>query len=273
MGSDLVSVIALRRADQHVSCRRITGCLSVEATGVVIRNVAIRCSSGLSGEDANGTGVVKIDNGASATVVNASLDGRSGTHACLWHEGASMVAKRVNCRGVDDGVFTWTGPGDNGNNFRLTRSYFHDFTLKTSNGHVDGFQTEGTSYGLIADNTFLMTSDGGNDANSAIAIWNAYRDSHDIVVRDNLIAGGGFSVYAEDYSPSEASPEGGYRVDRISLTDNVFSRLLYGCVGFYGVWFPRGAPSDGWRRSGNVLLEGGASLDNGNPSFKGQPCI
>jgi hypothetical protein len=97
-------------------------------------------------------------------------------------------------------------------------------------------------------------------------------DSSDFLVSRNLIAGGGFSVYAEDYSPSEASPNGGYTVTDVRFVDNVFSTRLFPCVGSYGVWFSRGAPTDGWRRAGNRVLETGQNLDNGNPSAGGRSC-
>jgi hypothetical protein len=91
-------------------------------------------------------------------------------------------------------------------------------------------------------------------------------------VSDNLIAGGGFSVYAEDYSPSETSPSGGYSVTDIHFTNNVFSTHLFACVGSYGVWYTRGAPSDGWQRSGNKVLETGQTIDNANPTANGHAC-
>jgi CubicO group peptidase (beta-lactamase class C family) len=96
--------------------------------------------------------------------------------------------------------------------------------------------------------------------------------SADITVADNLLAGGGFTVYAEDYSPSEASPAGGYTVTGVTFTNNRFSNVHYGCVGGFGVWFPRGAPSDGWRRSGNTVLETGQNVDAGNPTSGGRTC-
>lgn len=271
LGGSLTSVRTLRRDGQRIQCRAITGCLAVEARNVLIRNVRIRCSSGSTGEAANGSGVIKIYGGASATVVSTAIDAARANHSCIWHEGARMAVRRVDCWGANDGIFSWSGDGGAGNDFRITRSYFHDFTTETANGHVDGYQTEGASKGVIAGNTFLMTSDDDKAANAAISIWNGMRDSRDIMVRGNLIAGGGFAIYAEDYSPSEDSPQGGYVVERVTFRDNLFSRRLYGCVGYWGVWFHVG-PTDGWHRQGNRLLETGESLDGGNPSYDGQSC-
>ncbi len=253
----------------------VKGCLHIDAPGVVVRDVVVTCTSGRSGEAANGTGVIKIENGASAVIRRVKLNGRRGVHACVWHQGTRAVMARMNCRGVNDGVFSWADTSysnTTGDHFRLLHSYLHDFTERTANGHIDGYQTEGARHGVIRHNTFLMTSDDGNQSSSALAIWNSRRSSSDIAVSHNLIAGGGFSVYAHDYSPSEANPAGGYGVTDITFSDNVFSTRLFECVGFWGVWFPRGSPTDGWRRSGNSVLETKQDVDAGNPSASGRTC-
>jgi hypothetical protein len=61
-------------------------------------------------------------------------------------------------------------------------------------------------------------------------------------------------------------------VTNIRFTDNVFSTVHFACVGNYGVWFPRGAPSDGWKRTGNVVLETRQNIDSQNPTVGGQLC-
>jgi hypothetical protein len=38
------------------------------------------------------------------------------------------------------------------------------------------------------------------------------------------------------------------------------------------VWYPRGAPTDGWNRSGNVVLETGQNIDKVNPTYQGWTC-
>jgi hypothetical protein len=98
------------------------------------------------------------------------------------------------------------------------------------------------------------------------------RDSDDFLIDNNLAAGSGFLMYAEDHNPSEQSPGGGYSVTNIVHTNNRFSTALYPCAGRWGVWYPRGAPTDGWHRSGNVILETGENVDSSNPHVNGQLC-
>lgn len=268
--------ITVSTAGATISCQNITGCLNITAANVMVTNVKIACNSGKTGTAANGTAAIFVDDGASATVNHVEINAMNGVHSCIWHQGTSLSVTAVNCYGADDGIFSWADTSyssTTGDHFTIADSYFHDFTIKTSNGHVDGYQTEGAGNGLIDHNTYLMTSDSGNnDTDSAVAIWDSLKSSHDITVQDNLIAGGGFSMYAEDYDPSEASPAGGASVTNIVYTGNKFSNHLFGCVGLYGVWYPRGNPTDAWHRSGNMVLETGQNVDSANPTYQGASC-
>jgi Domain of unknown function (DUF4082) len=246
---------------------KISGGVNVTAKNVVIKNSWITNSAG----GVDGSGVVTVQPGASATIDHSLLDGLNATHTCIWHMGASMVATANECTGVNDGIFSWAatvGVDGTGDNFTIADNWLHGFTTQAANGHIDAYQTEGAKNGVIRHNTF----DVAQDQTSAIAIWNGRKSSANIAVSNNLIQGGGFSIYAEDYSPSEASPAGGYSVTNITFTDNRFSNSRYACVGTYGVWYTRGAPSDGWHRSGNVLLETGQNLDSNNPTVNGWEC-
>ncbi|MDX6337478.1 MAG: hypothetical protein QOG05_4818 [Streptosporangiaceae bacterium] len=275
--------IRITTANTVISCQAIQGMLDIEARNVTVRNSVIVANSGKTGEAANGTAGIKVEDGASAVIDHVTINGDEGVHACVWHQGTSLVVRAVNCYGSNDGIFSWADHGysrTTGDHFVISDSYFHDFTDKTSNGHSDGYQTEGASAGLIQHNTYEMTA----GADSAIALWDSLRDSRGISVKDNLITGGGFAIYAEDYSPGDGAPGdpravGGYSVSDIRFTGNVFSTYAAGCVGKFGVWFDRpgwppygGGPTDGWLRHGNRVLETGQNLDHGNPSGPGLSC-
>jgi len=215
------------------------------------------------GETVNGTGVIQVLPGASVTIERTTLDGELGVHACIWDEGTNLVARGNDCMNVNDGIFIWDT-----DNFTIEDNYLHDFTTETANGHIDAFQTEGASHGVIRHNTFDVTE----GQNACVAIWNSRANSDDYLVENNLMAGSGFAVYAEDYSPSEQSPAGGYSVTNVRFLNNRFSTVHYDCVGSYGVWYPRGNPTDAWVRTGNVVVETGESIDSGNPHVNGQLC-
>ncbi len=273
-GGSITRTIAVTKPSTVISCESVHGMLDIEAPNVTIENSVVVANSGKTGEDANGTGAIKVEDGASAVISHVKINGDDGVHACIWHQGTSLTVNAVNCSGSDDGIFSWadsSSPGS-GDHFVIKNSYFHGFTTATSNGHEDGYQTEGASFGLIKHNTYKMTA----NADSAIAIWDSLKSSSDIRVRHNLITGGGFAIYAEDYDPGDGGPGdpsavGGFTDTGISFVNNVFSTHASGCIGQFGVWFERpwppydGGPTDGWRRSGNRVLETGENVDNGNP--------
>jgi hypothetical protein len=262
-----------------INGERITGNLTITGQNVTIKNSLIL----YSGSGGGGSGAIKILAGGSATIDHVEINGQTAVHTCIWHEGASLTVKAVNCHNVEDGIFSWESDNgvDNGNgdNFTIEDSYIHDLGGNESNGHLDGYQTEGAKNGVIRHNTFGISA----DASGAISIWDSLKSSNNILVENNLISGGGFSIYAEDYSPSEATnsspnnPVGGYTVTNIVYTNNKFSTIHSSCVGSFGVWFFRsawtyqGGPTGNWgangnTRTGNKILETGFNLDNGNPS-------
>jgi len=251
---------------------QVNGSLTINAQNVTIRNSLINYSGGGGG----GSGAIKILSGASAAIDHVEVDGNSAVHACVWHEGASMTVNALNCHDIEDGVFAWadTGTASSGNNFIVQNSYIHALNANESNGHWDGFQTEGAAGGVLHHNTFdLPTS-----ASGAISIWNGQKNTDNILVDNNLVTGGGFSIYAEDYSPSESNPVGGFTMTNVRFTNNRFSNRLSTCVGEWGIWFYRssstwpyhGGPTGDWgangnTRSGNTIIETGYNLDSGNP--------
>jgi len=319
--------MTINTANTVVNCKNITGGIAVNAQNVTIQNSKVSFDGGGEG----GSGVISINDGASAIVDHVDIDGLNHTHACIFNSGLkgstlqySLVAKNVNCHNVNDGMFSWFWQIDSshwntegaGSDFIIQDNYFHDFTQNAANGHIDGFQTEGAWNGTISHNTFKMfetpndvtVSGGGMD--SAIALWDDFngtptaaqggidRTVNNINVLNNLIAGGGFSVYAEDRSPGsgapgDTSPVGGNEEKNIHFTNNKFSTFLNGgCVGDFGIWFYRGpaeenpnliwppyngGPTGDWgansnTRSGNIVLETGENVDNNNPHSGGRLC-
>ncbi len=257
--------------------KQINGNLTINAQNVTIKNSFISYSGGGGG----GSGAIKILSGATATIDHVEVNGNSIVHSCIWHEGSSVTITYVKCHDIEDGIFSWadTGNADSGNNLTMEKTYIYNLNATESNGHWDGYQTEGAVNLVLRHNTFRTLTNG----TSAIAIWNGQKTSDNILADDNLIKGGGFSVYAQDYSPSEASPAGGFVMTNVRFTNNKFSNVDSGCVGDYGVWFFRsswtyqGGPTGNWGangnvRSGNKVVETGASVDSGNPTVNGVLC-
>ena len=267
-GSSTTGRVSITAANSVVSCQRITGALIIAAPNVTVRDSIVSFDGG----GGTGGGAIVVDDGASATIEHVEVDGLNHTHTCVWHQGTSVTIDAMNCHGADDGVFAFARlaySATSGDNFTIKNSYFHSFTKNAANGHMDGFQTEGASNGVISHNTFLMPT----DANAAIAIWDGEKNANNISITGNLMAGAQFTVYANDYHPSQSSPSGGNSVTNITFTNNSFSTHAAPCVGVWGPWYTtnnayQGGPTDGWHRSGNKILETGASVDGGNPTCR-----
>ena len=259
----LTRIIRITAPDTVISCQDIQGMLDVEAQNVTIKNSVIESNSGETGEAANGTAGIKIEDGGSAVIDQVRINGDDGVHACVWDQGTSEIVNAVDCYGADDGVWSWADSSyssTTGDHFVVENSYFHDFTTRTSNGHEDGYQTEGASDGVIRHNTYQMTI----GADSAVAIWDSLRSSRNIKV--------------DDGGPGDPPASGGFSVTHTRFIGNVFSTGADGCVGQFGTWFDRpgwtydGGPTDGWHRHGNTVLETGQNVDNGNPAGNGLSC-
>jgi uncharacterized protein YjdB len=232
------------------------GGLTINAKNVIVRNCWITSSFG-TGETVNGTGVIKVLAGATVTIEHCLLDGDNRTHAGIWHEGAGTIARANNITKVNDGFFVWYS-----SNFLLEDNYIHDLTDQASNGHIDGFQTCGAKHGILRHNSILIKQ----GQNAAVNVDNGNGDTDDILLENNLMAGGGFTAYAHDSNPSGDLPSGGYSTTNIKFINNAFTRVYYPYVGYYGVWFPRGRPTDKWIRLGNYVVETGENIDEKQPA-------
>ncbi len=310
LGSSTKDITNINTENTVIECKDVKGSLNITAQNVTIKNSKVSYDAG-GGLSVGGSGVIKILDDASATIEQVELDGMNKTHACIFNLGVkgntlkySMVVKRVNCHNANDGIFSWySSPGskypskypNTASDFIIEDSYLHDFTEGAANGHIDGYQTQGTSNGIIRRNTFNVfirpgdTHVEGGGLNSAMAIWNVSNNVNNYEISNNLISGGNFTIYAYDRHPEVKPPEnggngvGGYYVKGVKVLNNSFSNYFNKCIGKYGVWFERpkwpplfGGPTGGWSsdnsnpdanyRYGNSVLETGLDLDSGNPS-------
>ena len=190
----------------------------------------------------------------------------------------------MNCFGVDDGIFSWADNGysrTTGDHFTIKNSYFHDLTTRTSNGHEDGYQTEGASFGLIAPQH--LPDDrrrGQRDRHLGLAaqLEEHHRPAQPHHRRRLLHLRRG--LQPRRGRPGSASAAGGYTDTKIRYIDNMFSTRVSGCVGAFGVLASPGRPggrttagrTDGWHRRGNRVLETGQNIDKRNPSRHGALC-
>lgn len=263
-GTSTTGKVTITEDNAVLSCQRFSGTVVIQAKNVTIRDSSVT----VDGQGGNGGGAIVVNDGGTAVIEYVEIDGLGRSHACVWHQGEGVTVTAIECRGMVDGLVAWPRTEFSptaGDNFVLRDSYFHSFTHAASNGHIDGFQTQGATNGVIEGNVFDMPASG----NSAVSIWNTRKNASDIQVIGNLMTGGQFTVYAQDNHPSTTG-SGGNTVTDITFTNNRFSTRADVCVGNWGPWYhdPKlsysAGPTDGWNRSGNVIVETGQNIDGGN---------
>ena len=192
----------MRSNNTVVNAISISGCIIVEAYGVTIKNSKVGC--------------VRIE-GDAANSANAPLTIQDTEIVCpigSWNTGirfSNFSAIRVNIHGCENGL-------DIGNHVTLRDSYIHDLATG-ADLHTDGIQSGDGSNSTIEHNTIY-----GADT-SAININHdaGGPQTHDVLIRDNLIAGGGYALFC----PIPAT-------SNFQITDNQFSTIFSPKVGQFG---------------------------------------
>ncbi len=198
------------------------GCIDVTAPGVVIRNSKVSCPSSRSGY-----AVFSRDGGFSGTpllIEDSEIDCANTNGTALGE--ALFTAIRVNIHGCENG-------GDLNQNITIQDSYVHDL-YNSAAAHTDGFQMGGGHYvnGQVVAGALNVTfdhntifgigADGSFGRTSAI-ISNRGGDTN-ILIQNNLLAGGAFTLYCE-----QGAKGNNYRV-----ISNAFTRAFSQKVGFFG---------------------------------------
>jgi hypothetical protein len=175
----------------------VSGGISVEAAGVIIRNSVIHGS---------GSYGVYVRSG-SVTISDSEIYGFENAIA-----GDSWTALRVDIHGT-------TGDGVKlGSNVLLQDSWIHDMTPSAS-AHADGAQMQsGERNVTIRHNRIDMTA--ARSANSALFLAPDLGPSTDgpVLVEGNYLDGGNYTVYCVD------GDDGAYVVGNITFRNNVFGR-------------------------------------------------
>jgi len=226
------------------------GCLTVRASGVVIKNSKITCGSGYS---------LYVDDASfnpawtPLTVQDSEIDGQVSASSCFGEGWANF--RRVNVHGCENGF-------DTNQKLDVRDSYVHD--LKGgSTAHADGLQMAcghwtGTGNGcasgyapgaldvtLIHNTIYGVHSDGSLGTSAIISNKGTNIDTN-ILIQNNLLAGGAVSLYCQ-----QGSKGNNYRV-----LDNHFSTRFSSKGGAFG--FSTDCSDE--TQSGNVVHETGSPL-------------
>ena len=183
---------------------------------LTIRDVEIQCP-GASG-----------DKGVQAS----NVPGGFGDHA------RNFTAIRVNVHACEDAFFV-------DDNFTVQDSYIHDLT-DCPTCHNDGFQIFGETNGqniLVQHNRIYAIDTSGLQFNQTVSPPPTFSN---VDVTENLMAGGGFTLYCPQVTPTD-----------FNVTNNAFSTIFFPTVGGF---LPSTECADDENWSGNFVYETSAPL-------------
>jgi hypothetical protein len=215
----LNGVVTLDRPGEVLEDKQVTGSIVVTAPNVTIRNVRLVVTDpnyGISvkpGGDWNGAGAkllvdhVDIDMHGELGVKAIAFNGYTLRHAFV-HDGADCAHFSADVT-ISDSLCV-LGPDANGDGWPDNTRFC------TSPEHLDGFQTNGATGAVIRHNTVRNPC----AQTSAIALFGAVRD---VTVADNLLAGGGYTLYCG--SPNATD---------VRVTGNRFARTWQPQSGRFG---------------------------------------
>ncbi len=189
------SGLTLSTPGQVYDSKDVTGCITVTAANVTIKNSRVKCNDGY-GIWSRSTGLL---------VQDTEVDCNSTTGTGIV--GGSFTARRVNVHGCENGASA-------DDNVTIADSYIHDL-FEGPGSHVDGIQVASNSTGLLFDHNRILNA---NSETSAIIGG----DSATETVSNNYLSGGGFTLYC---SPNFA----GFKV-----FNNRWGRQYWPNGGYYG---------------------------------------
>jgi hypothetical protein len=190
----------------------ITGGVIIQAPNVTIKNCVIT---------SNQWYVVLFDwstNSSNGTVENCEIYG-SGSNIAPGNHGVvgGHLVEGNNIHDVEQGIAPESGSTIQGN-------YVHDLNNPQSDPHYDGILILGNSSNItITGNTIINQ----HTQTDAIMIQNPQGPVSNIIVDNNKLIGGGYTVYS-DASHSNSPITG------VQITNNDIGRGLYGPVYFTG---------------------------------------
>lgn len=198
--------MTVTKANTVIEARDIKGSVTVQATGVVIKNSRV-----------SGTGMwgVRVAPGGSLTIVDSEITGFSN----------ALIGSNWTARGLD--IYGTTQDGVKlGNNVVLESSWIHDLT-PAPGAHADGAQAEASAKNVVVRNNVIDASNTrtGTYGNAAIIIKNDLGSGHSngpVTITGNHLNGGNFTLFVVPGSK-------GYTISNVTVTNNTFGpKARYG---------------------------------------------
>lgn len=227
--------VTARTDGQVIENLVIDGCtIGVEAKNVTIRNVKLTHTS------VDMWGII-VREGASAKIENVEVAGRDKSTKSVQY---AILSQTMNPVTVDRANLHHCADCIQGERMVVTNSYIHDLA-NPPEAHVDGFQCNGQCEVTLRHNTILNEW----SQTAAIALFADFGTPRNSTIDNNLLAGGGYSLYA-----------GTDDATGIKVTNNRFSRLYFAKGGYWGPGADYASTGTGNVWSGNIWDDTGDTL-------------
>ncbi|GAA3575410.1 hypothetical protein GCM10022419_065680 [Nonomuraea rosea] len=216
----------------------LTGDITVEANNVTIRNTRVRGQSDY-------WGILQREGFTGLKVEDSEIfgNGKVRTQFGILNQGKLITVSRVDIHTISNGILTEQG--------LVEDSYVHD-PKYYSGDHTDMIMSTDTAAAgtqlVIRHNTVINTL----DQTGAIALFQDFGVTRNVLVEGNLLAGGGWTIYAGAGKKGLSS--------NIKVIDNVFSRRVWpkgGSAGPVSYWDADG-PGNVWK--GNTWEDGRSAV-------------
>ena len=221
-----------------VDGKDVSGCLTITAGNVTLRRFRVR---GCAREP-----VISVGYGLTGVVIeDCEIDGgRLNPNAsAVGYEGYTI--RRCDIHGTGSGLHMT-------NNVVIEDNWVHDL-YEGADSHNDAVLTNGGRNLVVRHNTL----ENPHTQTAVVALYGDVEPVVDVVIEDNLLEGGGYTVYGGSVAgkPHSAGASG------IRFTGNRFGRRFFPEGGRYGPvsGFDPGRPGNVW--AGNVWHDSGSPVE------------
>lgn len=230
------NAIRVRVAGTVIDGLDVRGDISVEANNVTIKNTKVT--------NVGEWAIIQRQGASGLTIVDSEVrgNGQDKLQFAVINQGGMITIRRNEFAVVSDHISTSSGLIED--NYIHSPKYF-------PGDHIDGIQSNsGPGNGqtlIIRHNTIIIDY----EQTASIALFQDFGVQHSAVIENNLLAGGGYTIYGGAGKYGKSS--------NIRIVNNKFSRQVYPKGGNFGpvaYW-----DGDG---SGNVW-QGNTWLDTGEP--------
>ena len=217
--------LTLSTNGQVVSGLNITGNVVITASNVTLQR------SRITGGDWN---IIQVSGSATnVTIQDVEINGKGSVEGANGIYGTATVL-RTNIYGVENGIVP-------DSNSVIRDNYIHGL-MAPGSPHYDGIQIDGGRSNIKISHNYIDMHEWGQT--SAVMIDNYFGSISNMAVDNNLLVGGGYTVYSDGHFNSSV-------ISGVSFTNNRFGTGQWGYADING-------PQPVW--TGNVDATSGAAL-------------